>query len=81
MVELRQGGVLFNKTASAARDVFDVRVAALDRRGVAESRDQMVQGAPVSTGAEPILADASVAFATVTESSSTDFGRAAQRTQ
>jgi hypothetical protein len=28
-VELRQGGVLFNKTASAARDVFDVRAAAL----------------------------------------------------
>ena len=51
------------------------------RRGVAESRDQMVQGAPVSTGAEPILADASVAFATVTESSLTDFGWAAQRIQ
>ena len=28
-VQLRQGGVLFNKTASAARDVFDVRAAAL----------------------------------------------------
>ena len=27
-----QGGVLFNKTSSAARDVFDVRTAALERR-------------------------------------------------
>ena len=51
------------------------------RRGVAESRDQMVQGAPVSTGAEPILADASVAFAAVTCSAFTDSSRVAHRVQ